>query len=47
MDNAPLGKSFGTVLTGPSTSYSKGSTVSVSFQGATPRVLIRFIVLGV
>lgn len=37
LDNTPIGKQFGQVLTGPSASYSKGSTVSVRFQGASPR----------
>lgn len=41
LDNVPIGSSFGKVLTAPSGSYSKGSTVTVKFQGATPRNNLR------
>jgi len=38
LDNVPIGSSFGKVLTQPKSSYSRGSQVSVKFQGANPRV---------
>ncbi|KAK4190805.1 Neutral/alkaline nonlysosomal ceramidase [Podospora australis] len=41
MDNAPPGKSFGSVLTAPAVSYSRGAVVSVTFQGANPRNNLR------
>ena len=40
-DNPPLGKSFGSVLTQPLVSYSLGSAVNVTFQGADPRNNLR------
>lgn len=36
-DGAPLGTSFGAVLTQPKASYTIGSVVNVTFQGANPR----------
>ncbi|TGZ76744.1 Neutral/alkaline nonlysosomal ceramidase [Ascodesmis nigricans] len=41
MDNPPLGKKFGAVLTNANASYQKGQTVSVRFVGANPRNNIR------
>ncbi len=40
LDNVPFGSSFGKVLTQPNPSYSRGSQVTVKFQGANPRVSI-------
>ncbi|CAE6505603.1 unnamed protein product [Rhizoctonia solani] len=36
-DAAPIGKSFGSVLTDVTTSYKRGQTVTAVFQGANPR----------
>jgi neutral ceramidase len=41
MDNAPIGKSFGNVLTAPSASYTRGSKVVTTFQAANPRNNLR------
>ncbi|MBN2158119.1 MAG: neutral/alkaline ceramidase [Spirochaetes bacterium] len=40
-DDKPLGKSFGSVITQPSSSYAKGSLVSVQFWGAHPNNNLR------
>lgn len=41
VDGAPSGKPFGTVITAPEATYSLGSVVNVTFQGANPRNNLR------
>lgn len=41
MDNPPIGKAFGAVLTQPNTTYAKGSVISATFVGANPRNNLR------
>lgn len=40
-DSAPIGKSFGQVLTQPNASYKIGDAVNATFQGANPRNNLR------
>ncbi|MFC9803007.1 neutral/alkaline ceramidase [Streptomyces bacillaris] len=40
-DNPPLGKSFGSVLTGPASSYARGSTATVEFATGHPKNNLR------
>ncbi|KAH7157620.1 Neutral/alkaline nonlysosomal ceramidase [Dactylonectria estremocensis] len=40
-DSAPIGSSFGKVVTQPSSAYSLGKVVKVTFQGANPRNNLR------
>jgi neutral ceramidase len=40
-DNPPIGKSFGDVLTQPSSSYKVGAVISATFVGADPRNNLR------
>ncbi|KAF6821488.1 neutral ceramidase precursor [Colletotrichum plurivorum] len=40
-DGTPIGRSFGQVLTQPSTSYPRGAAVNVTFQAANPRNNLR------
>ena len=40
-DSAPIGKSFGQVLTQPSTSYAPGAVINATFQAANPRNNLR------
>ncbi|KAI1429789.1 Neutral/alkaline nonlysosomal ceramidase [Xylaria sp. FL1777] len=40
-DNAPLGKSFGTVTTQPSSTYARGAVINAVFVGANPRNNLR------
>jgi neutral ceramidase len=41
LDSAPLGKSFGQVLTQPHPSYARGSVINATFVGANPRNNLR------
>jgi neutral ceramidase len=40
-DNAPVGKSFGQVLTEPQASYVRGAVINATFVGANPRNNLR------
>jgi neutral ceramidase len=40
-DSAPAGKSFGTIITQPASSYSRGAVINATFVGANPRNNLR------